>query len=68
MFFGFFGFVVVEAGYPDPHEHEPFNLKYYGGHTPGPSKYEEEKLGELDSFFGFNLLQCKANNICFFLM
>lgn len=46
MLFGFFAFVVVEAGYPDPHE--PGSLKYYGGHTPGPSEYEE-KFGELVS-------------------
>lgn len=42
---GFFSFVAVEAEFPDPHD--PYSLKYYGGHTPGPSEYKE-KLGEWD--------------------
>lgn len=44
----FLGLVVAEAGYPslyEPYSHT--SLKYYGGHTPGPSEYE--KTGEFNA-------------------
>lgn len=49
VLFGFLALFVamdVEAGHEV--EFDPAHLKYYGGHTPGPSEYGEEKFGELD--------------------